>query len=44
MLWSDFIDDRETNLFGTTAQLALLRGVKRRSDARWDVRGLAKFA
>ena len=44
MLWSDFIDELERNLFGTKEQLALLRGVKRRSAARGTSGGLAKFA
>lgn len=44
MLWSDYIDDLEANLFGTKEQLALLRGVKRRSAARGSSGGAAKFA
>ena len=44
MLWSDFIDELEQNLFGTKEQLALLRGVKRRSAARGTSGGVAKFA
>jgi hypothetical protein len=44
MLWSDFIDELETKVFGSKEQLALLKGVKRRSAARGTSGGLAKFA
>ncbi|WP_426960123.1 DUF4105 domain-containing protein [Muricoccus radiodurans] len=44
MLWSDFIDELVANRYGTKEQLALLRGVKRRSAARGTSGGLAKFA
>ncbi len=44
MLWSDYIDELENNLFGSKEQLNLLRGVKRRSAARGTSGGVAKFA
>ena len=44
MLWSDFIDELESNLVGGKEQLALLKGVKRRSAHRGTSGGAAKFA
>ncbi|MEH3106194.1 MAG: hypothetical protein PGN09_02590 [Sphingomonas fennica] len=43
MLWSDFIDEIEASGSGSAEQLALLKGVKRRSAHRGTSGGDAKF-